>query len=301
VIAEIVHFVWTSLQAVARAAELLLVSAVYFAFVAILVKGWDAIAAARRAWPEVRANLSLELLSIIFFAPVIGMAGTLSRDAVTHYSLALLDERVWSYLGDYGTLVAVVFVGDFVGYCRHRFQHTRWFWPAHAIHHSDTQMTWVTILRFHPFDNLTTTLVDFGFLALLGFPAWALVANAMVRNYYGQFIHADLPWTYGPLQRVFVSPVMHRWHHARDVEGAGSNFATVFSIFDRAFGTFYVPGLCTVPLGVVDEIRPSTVGRLLYPLRCWFGRSGAVAPSVASLPGNAQDETAQYPRPDSVS
>jgi sterol desaturase/sphingolipid hydroxylase (fatty acid hydroxylase superfamily) len=65
---------------------------------------------------------------------------------------------------------------------------------------------------------------------------------------------------------------MHRWHHARDVEGSGSNFATVFSVFDRAFGTYYVPGLCTVPLGVVDEIRPSTVGRILHPFRCWFGR-----------------------------
>jgi sterol desaturase/sphingolipid hydroxylase (fatty acid hydroxylase superfamily) len=276
VIAEIGHFFWTSAEALRRAGELLIVSALYFAFIAVVVKGWDAFAAARRAWPEVRATLWLELVNLLCFAPVIGIAGTLSREAVKHYSLALVDERVWSSLGDFGTLVAVLFVGDFVGYCRHRFQHTRWFWPAHAIHHSDTQMTWVTILRFHPFDNLTTDLFDFGCLALLGFPAWALVANAIVRNYYGQFIHADLPWTYGPFQRVFVSPVMHRWHHARDVQGAGSNFATVFSVFDRAFGTYYVPGLCTVPLGVVDEIKPTTVGRLLHPLRCWLGRPAEV-------------------------
>ena len=286
-IAEIVNYVWSSLQAVARAAELLIVSAVYFAFLAVLVKGWDAFDAARRAAPEVRATLWLELTNLMFFAPVIGIAGTLTRDAVRHSSRVLVDERVWSYLGSYGTLIAVVFVGDFVGYCRHRFQHTRWLWPTHAIHHSDTQMTWVTILRFHPFDNLTSTLVDFTILALLGFPAWALVANAFVRNYYGQFIHADLPWTYGPLKRVFVSPVMHRWHHARDVEGAGSNFATVFSVFDRAFGTYYVPGLCTVPLGVVDEIRPSTVGRLLHPLRSWLSRSAEVTPN------NARDERVQ--------
>jgi sterol desaturase/sphingolipid hydroxylase (fatty acid hydroxylase superfamily) len=282
VIAEIVQFVWTSFQALGRAAELLIVSAVYFAGIAVLVKGWGAFAAARRAWPEVRATLWLELTSLIFFAPVISIAGTLVRDAVKHYSLAVVDEGVWSSLGAYGTLVAVVFIGDFVAYFRHRFQHTRWFWPAHAIHHSDTQMTWVTILRFHPFDNLATDIVDFGCLALLGFPAWALVANAIVRNYYGQFIHADLPWTYGPLQRVFVSPVMHRWHHARDVEGAGSNFATVFSVFDRAFGTYYVPGLCTVPLGVVDEIRPTTIGRLLHPLRCWIGRPAEVPVRSAS-------------------
>jgi sterol desaturase/sphingolipid hydroxylase (fatty acid hydroxylase superfamily) len=271
VITEIVGFLWASLQAVARAAELLAISAVLFGLLALLVKGWGAVEAARRAAPEVTATLWLELVNVIVFAPVISMAIALWLGVIDHYSLAPVDESVWSRVGDYGTFVAVIFVGDFLGYCRHRAQHTRWFWPAHAIHHSDTQMTWVTLSRFHPLDNFTTNCFDFGCLALLGFPHWALVANAIVRTYYGQFIHADLPFTYGPFARVFVSPVMHRWHHARDVEGAGSNFATVFSVFDRAFGTYYVPGLCTVPLGVADEIRPSTVGRLLHPLRSWFG------------------------------
>jgi sterol desaturase/sphingolipid hydroxylase (fatty acid hydroxylase superfamily) len=98
------------------------------------------------------------------------------------------------------------------------------------------------------------------------------VLNFMVRHYYGEFIHADLPWTYGRLSAVLVSPVMHRWHHARDVEGTGSNFATVFSVFDRAFGTYYVPGLCTVPLGVTDEMGQGTMGQLLYPFVAWTDR-----------------------------
>jgi sterol desaturase/sphingolipid hydroxylase (fatty acid hydroxylase superfamily) len=68
---------------------------------------------------------------------------------------------------------------------------------------------------------------------------------------------------------------MHRWHHARDVVGAGSNFATVFSVFDLAFGTYYVPGLCTVPLGVVDEIGPGLWDQLRFPLVEWFERARA--------------------------
>jgi sterol desaturase/sphingolipid hydroxylase (fatty acid hydroxylase superfamily) len=246
-------------------------SAVFFGLIALLVKGSGAFAAARRAAPEVFATLMLDLVNLIVFAPIIAMTITLWRGTIAHYSLALMDERAWGNVGDFATLAAVLFIGDFLGYCRHRFQHTRWFWPAHAIHHSDTDMTWVTIERFHPLDNFTTNCFDFGCLALLGFPGWALVANAIVRSYYGQFIHADLPWTYGPFGRIFVSPAMHRWHHARDVEGSGSNFATVFSVFDQAFGTFYVPGVCNVPLGVVDEIRHSTAGRLLHPFRCWLG------------------------------
>ena len=62
---------------------------------------------------------------------------------------------------------------------------------------------------------------------------------------------------------------MHRWHHARDVVGAGSNFATVFSVFDQAFRTYHVPGLCTVPLGVTDDIAPGLMGQLRFPLVAW--------------------------------
>jgi sterol desaturase/sphingolipid hydroxylase (fatty acid hydroxylase superfamily) len=28
-------------------------------------------------------------------------------------------------------------------------------------------------------------------------------------------VHANLNWTFGPLRYVLVSPVFHRWHHAR--------------------------------------------------------------------------------------
>ena len=69
-----------------------------------------------------------------------------------------------------------------------------------------------------------------------------------------------------------VSPAMHRWHHARDVEGSGSNFATVFSVFDQWFGTYYVPGPCNVPLGVNDDMGRGTTGQLLYPFVEWGGR-----------------------------
>jgi len=94
----------------------------------------------------------------------------------------------------------------------------------------------------------------------------------MIRHYYGQFIHADLPWTYGPLKLLFVSPVMHRWHHARDVVGTGSNFATVFSVFDQVWGTYHAPGPCNVPLGVNDDMGQGTIRQLLYPFVAWADR-----------------------------
>jgi sterol desaturase/sphingolipid hydroxylase (fatty acid hydroxylase superfamily) len=177
-----------------------------------------------------------------------------------------------------------VFLGDFIGYWRHRLEHTKWLWPTHAIHHSDEEMTWLTLNRFHPINRITTTVIDSAFLMAMGLPSWAVIANSLVRNYYGYFIHADLPWTYGPLGKVFVSPAMHQWHHAKDIEYAGTNFATVFSIFDRVFGTFALPGPCTVPLGIAQEIGQNVPAQLAHPFRAWFGaltRKGGRSPEAA--------------------
>ncbi|MGU3541319.1 sterol desaturase family protein, partial [Methylobacterium sp. A54F] len=86
--------------------------------------------------------------------------------------------------------------------------------------------------------------------SLLGLPPYALVVAWLVKHFYGEFIHADLPWTLGPLRAVLVSPAMHRWHHATDPAAFDTNFATVFSLFDRAFGTHRGPGPCDGPVGV---------------------------------------------------
>jgi sterol desaturase/sphingolipid hydroxylase (fatty acid hydroxylase superfamily) len=253
------------------ALQLLLISGIWFCGLALLVKGQEAIAAARRAAGEARVNLSWLALDVIFVAPLIALLVKSVRFGIAHSPVGTVDGSVWTMAGRGTTFVAVVFLGDFVSYWRHRLEHTRWLWPAHAVHHSDTEMTWLTLARFHPVNRVVTAGVDIAALALLGFPDWALIGNEILRHYYGEFIHADFPWTYGPLGRIFVSPVMHRWHHARDVVGAGNNFATVFSVFDRAFGTYHVPGLCTVPLGVTDKVGTTTLRQLLYPFAAWAG------------------------------
>jgi sterol desaturase/sphingolipid hydroxylase (fatty acid hydroxylase superfamily) len=268
-VSEAIDLIQSAASAFRGAVELLLYSAVWFCALALVVKGRDAIAAGRKAAREMRLNLSILVIDVLFVAPFVTLLAGLVKLGVEHLPFGVLDGGVWELAGRGGTLVAVVFIGDFFSYWRHRLEHTRLLWPAHAIHHSDTDLTWLTINRFHPIDRVVTCTVDIALLALLGFPGWALVLNEIVRHYYGEFIHADLPWTYGPLGRVFVSPVMHRWHHARDVVGAGSNFATVFSVFDQAFRTYHVPGLCTVPLGVTDDIAPGLMGQLRFPLVAW--------------------------------
>lgn len=185
--------------------------------------------------------------------------------------LVLIEPSAFDVLPAFVTGFAAVFVGDLVGYFRHRFEHSRLLWTSHVMHHSDTEMTWLTLYRFHPINRLTTTLIDSSALLLIGFPTWAIVVNGLVRHYYGTFIHANVPWTFGRLGRLFVSPAMHRWHHVRSGPGMHCNFATVFSVFDQAFGTFYLPGPCTAPLGVEGVNDRSYVSQLVLPLSSALG------------------------------
>ncbi|MCW5731468.1 MAG: sterol desaturase family protein [Alphaproteobacteria bacterium] len=250
-----------------HAAFAILVPLPFFALLAFIVKGRSLFGEVRRALPEIRINLQIHFLDAVLVAPFLVALTLALRALFRAHELALVPAEVWAGLPPVVVGLVAVFLGDFIGYWRHRLEHAPIFWPSHAIHHSDTAMTWLAIFRFHPVNRLTTTLLDFSFLLLLGLPAYALLVNAFVRHFYGAFIHADLPWTYGPLKHAFVSPAMHRWHHAMDPAAYNTNYATVFSVFDKAFGTFRVPGACDIPLGVSEKMGAGFAGQMLHPFR----------------------------------
>ena len=240
---------------------------VFFFGLALAAGGSVALSKARKASGEVTTNLKLYVFDFIAVSPALALlAGAMGNWIETHNAV-LLHPSDWARAPAWLTLFAALFAGDCIGYWRHRLEHAPWLWPTHSIHHSVTAMTWTTLARFHPLNRLTTTLIDGAALSLFGFPPWAVIANALARHYYGMFIHMDLPWTYGPLSRVFVSPAMHRWHHVREGPGVGANFATLFSVFDQAFGTYYAPGPCTAPLGVPEPMARGVLGQLLWPFQ----------------------------------
>lgn len=248
------------------ALKALLWPALFFLAIGLIVKRSRLIDDIRGAMAETQLNLKIMVFNTLLVVPVIGLIGQLIDGVSQAGGLVLIDRQVWEGMPIALTIFIAIFIGDFTGYWRHRLEHTPLLWPAHAVHHSDTEMTWLTLERFHPINRLTTFVIDNSVLILLGVPAYALIANGLVRHYYGFFIHADLPWTYGRLSLLFVSPAMHRWHHAADHRFFDKNFATVFSVFDRAFGTYRVPGPCTSPLGVTDRMEPSLTGQLTYAL-----------------------------------
>jgi len=161
-------------------------------------------------------------------------------------------------------------LSDFVGYWRHRFMHSEIFWPVHAAHHSDTQLSWMSLVRFHPINRVITTSLDFILFALLGFPIEIIIANNLFRHYYGYFVHANVPIHFGFMAKIFVDPIFHRWHHATDPAAYGSNFATVFALYDYMFGTWYYPHKDCGQLGIIDHEYPDHwLGQTLYPFKVW--------------------------------
>ena len=243
--------------AAAQGREILIVGAVFAALGLILRR-----LPSRQMVAETRINAVIHVLDLLLVAPLVllligALQPILSLNPIAPF---------WQALAPAAVAGSALLIGDFIGYWRHRAQHSALLWPAHAIHHSDRALSWFSLIRMHPIDRLGTAL-DTIALAALGFPAWALALNGFVRHYYGYFIHADLPWTFGKFDLVLNSPAMHRWHHSREVHG--KNFATLFSMWDRMFGTYYAPGPCAGPLGVDADMGKGAMGQYLYPVRIW--------------------------------
>jgi sterol desaturase/sphingolipid hydroxylase (fatty acid hydroxylase superfamily) len=167
-------------------------------------------------------------------------------------------------------LVAIV-VGDFVGYWVHRLNHSRQLWDYHAIHHSSEIMDWLTAVRLHPVNDMIAKVGQASPVLLLGLSPVSVEIYVVWLSAYVAFIHANISWTYGPFRYWLASPAFHRWHHTREKEGHGKNFASLFPIFDVIFGTFYMPkGQQPRNFGLEGDSIPLTFkAQMLYPFRNW--------------------------------
>jgi len=157
-------------------------------------------------------------------------------------------------------------VFDFVDYWLHRAQHRwPWWWELHAVHHSQRQMTFWTEDRNHLIDDL---LRD-GLMALLavaiGVAPGQFIGIVVVSRLLQSVQHANLRWRYGRLgEQLLVSPSFHRLHHAvgfgHDGPARGCNFAVLFPVWDRLFGTLdNRPGF--VPTGIRDQVEGRDYGK----------------------------------------
>ncbi|MGX7895636.1 sterol desaturase family protein [Tsuneonella sp. HG222] len=251
---------------------------VVFALVSFLTKRAGALTALRAAWRESTTNLALVAINSILLVGLIALATDGFHDQFRLFP-QLAD--FWQRTPELLLLLLALLIDEFVVYWRHRAEHHPLLWPIHATHHSDEAMTWLTLFRKHPLSHLFGNLVDVIPLILLGFPAWAVAASAVIRTWWGYFIHADLPWTLGVFGKVLISPAAHRLHHIDDERLMGQNFGGLFSIWDRLFGTFDdASAHLRCKTGIAGGSRP-TLGELARPLEAAAGRlsRGTIRPA----------------------
>jgi sterol desaturase/sphingolipid hydroxylase (fatty acid hydroxylase superfamily) len=186
-----------------------------------------------------------------------------------HVHAFVVHQRRSSPLPPLAQAFAIVVIGDFVGYWMHRLFHGRGLWRFHAVHHGSTQVDWLSSVRLHPVNEVGAKLAQSIPLFLMGFDYTLLAAYVPFLTFYAILLHANVPWTFGPLRYVVASPSFHRWHHTSQEEGLDKNFAGLLPMWDLLFGTFYMPrGRQPEAFGIHGEtIPPGIVGQLVYPFR----------------------------------
>ena len=247
---------------------LLAMTGLVFGLLAFVTKRQAFGAAVARTRGEFVTNLGLSGINMVLLAPLFVFPDGALRDAVGAPSAFV---GMWDHVPDALALIAAILIFDFVVYWRHRLEHTRLLWPIHATHHADTALHWLSILRKHPLSKLLSTCVDIALLLLLGVPEWAVGAAGIIRGWWGFFIHADVPWTLGPLGHVLISPAAHRLHHIRDEALMGSNYGNTVTLWDKLFGTYVDPAPhLNCETGIAEGTR-GLGGELLRPFerRYW--------------------------------
>lgn len=169
----------------------------------------------------------------------------------------------------------VAALGDLIHYWTHRLFHRPTFWPMHAVHHSPTELDWLSAMRLHPLNDLATRVCQALPILAAGYDPKAVMLYVPVVVFWVILSHADLPWTFGPLRYVLVSPVFHHWHHSSEAEAIDRNFAGLFSFWDVAFGTYHMPSDRRAEQFGVSGPAParSVLGLLWHPVAVWAGRA----------------------------
>ncbi len=137
-----------------------------------------------------------------------------------------------------GILLLDLIGAYFIHWLEHRVQ---WMWKFHLVHHSDTTVDVTTGLRHHPGE--TVFRLSFTILAvfIVGAPMGIVMLYQSLSVLFAHLTHANIDMPKGidrAFSLVFVTPRMHKVHHHYTQPLTDTNYGNIFSLWDRAFGTF---------------------------------------------------------------
>jgi sterol desaturase/sphingolipid hydroxylase (fatty acid hydroxylase superfamily) len=145
-------------------------------------------------------------------------------------------------LGAIASFIVALIALDGATYLAHRLLHQMpLLWRVHVVHHIDAAVDATTAFRQHPIEGI----VRFGFIAVaamaLGAPPVAIAVYRLLGALNAVLEHANIrvpPALDRALVWLWVTPDMHKVHHSRDRVETDSNYANLFSFFDRVFRTY---------------------------------------------------------------
>ena len=163
--------------------------------------------------------------------------------------------------------IEAMLLTDLAQYWFHRaFHRVPFLWGFHAVHHSAKAMDWLAGARMHFVEIIllrgvtSLPLLTFGFL-----PSVMQAYVALVYVYSG-LVHANLKGDFDRFGHFMVTPRFHHWHHGVEKEAVDVNFAIHFPLWDKLFGTFFLP-LKRWPdgYGIPEKMPQGYLKQLAYP------------------------------------
>jgi thiosulfate dehydrogenase len=138
------------------------------------------------------------------------------------------------------TILSFLFL-DLLGYWLHRFNHwSEHLWKLHELHHTDQVIDFTTGLRESPLHMVLNSFLLLFSASFLGVSLEDWLRFSFVGFLANLFHHAqpDLPPMISRiLGMVLITPNVHLLHH-RPLKGlADCNYGSIFSFWDRMFGT----------------------------------------------------------------
>lgn len=202
--------------------------------------------------------------------------------------------------------VSMLLAYDISYYWYHNLQHRYpLLWELHKVHHSAEVMVGTTKDRVHPLDDIMNRIWDglitgpvYGFwlffaydpieLTILGLNVYVL-RNIIMMDFVR---HTHLRISFGKVvNAVILCPHYHQLHHSTDPRHYDKNFGLMLSVWDRLFGTLYVPEpneRFSFGLGREGDEYQSVTGLFILPLRKMARQLGlggrSEAPANAKLP-----------------
>jgi sterol desaturase/sphingolipid hydroxylase (fatty acid hydroxylase superfamily) len=144
----------------------------------------------------------------------------------------------WRMALDWLTLIPCLLIFDLCSYWSHRVSHfSRFFWSTHVVHHSAEKYNLTVSFRISWIQHLK--IVFFLPVAFLGFhPIIFFVVNQISVLFqfwqHTEYIGKLHPW----IEKLIVTPSNHRVHHGSEKKYIDKNFAAIFILWDRIFGTY---------------------------------------------------------------